>query len=178
VVLTTAAGLWRYRLGDRVKVTGRVGRTPCLEFLGREGVVSDLCGEKLTPADAEAALDEAASATGVRFGFAMLVPTCGQRRLGYTLLVQPGPSAPAVDASAFGLVIDEALQRNYHYRHARRLGQLRPAEVRVIRGDADRQYRARLLQLGARHGDVKYPALRTETDWPTAFELEDYTGDA
>lgn len=178
VVLTTAAGLWRYRLGDRVKVTGRVGRTPSLEFLGREGIVSDLCGEKLTPADAEAALDEAAAATGVRFGFAMLVPTCWQKTLGYTLLVQHGPTDPAVDPRACGRVIDEALQRNYHYRHARRLGQLRPAEVRVIRGDADRQYRARLLQLGVRHGDVKYPALRTETDWPAAFELDDYASDA
>ena len=74
VVITTAGGLWRYRLGDQVRVAGRIGRTPCLEFVRREGGVSDMCGEKLTLADAEAALDQALAATGVRFAFAVLVP--------------------------------------------------------------------------------------------------------
>jgi hypothetical protein len=68
--------------------------------------------------------------------------------------------------------LDTALQASFHYHHARRLGQLRPVRVRVIRGDADRQYRAHLLKLGARHGDVKYPALRSEMGWPAAFEME------
>jgi hypothetical protein len=48
----------------------------------------------------------------------------------------------------------------------------------VIRGDADRQYRAHLLKLGVRHGDVKYPVLRIETGWPAAFEIEARTGES
>ena len=31
-----------------VRVVGRVEQTPLLEFIGREGCVSDLCGEKLS----------------------------------------------------------------------------------------------------------------------------------
>ena len=177
VVITTGGGLWRYRLGDLVRMTGRVGRAPCLEFMGREGIVSDICGEKLTLADAEAALADAAAATAVRFPFAMLVPEYSNGAAGYELLVQP-PAAPAADLAMCARTVDEGLQRNYHYRHARRLGQLRPVEVRVILGDAERQYRAHLLRLGARHGDVKYPALRIEKDWPAAFELEECAGES
>src|SRR5262249_30868109 len=40
VVVTTGSGLWRYRLGDRVRVTGWVEKTPSLKFLGRSGNVS------------------------------------------------------------------------------------------------------------------------------------------
>src|SRR5262249_38089834 len=42
IVVTTAGGLWRYRLGDRVRVTGWLEKTPSLTFLGRRGNVSDL----------------------------------------------------------------------------------------------------------------------------------------
>ncbi len=172
IVITTAGGLWRYRLGDLVRVAGRVGRTPCLEFVRREGGVSDICGEKLTLSDAEAALDQACAATGVRFAFSVLVPERQEMAAGYDLLVQPPRGTPSALLAACAIAVDTELQANFHYLHARRLGQLRPVRVRVIRGDADRQYRAQLLKLGARHGDIKYPALRTEMGWPAAFEME------
>jgi hypothetical protein len=172
VVITTAGGLWRYRLGDLVRVTGRCGRAPCLEFVGREGGVSDLCGEKLTLADVEAALDQVCAATGVRFTFVMLVPERQGTEAGYDLLIQPWPGTPSPHLATCADAVDTALQTNFHYLHARRLGQLRPVRARIVRGDADRQYRARLLKLGARHGDIKYPALRIEMGWPAAFEME------
>jgi hypothetical protein len=50
VLLTTGGGLYRYRLGDRVRVVGFASNTPLLEFLGKEDGISDLCGEKLSPA--------------------------------------------------------------------------------------------------------------------------------
>jgi hypothetical protein len=47
VLLTTAAGLTRYRLSDRIKVVDFHQGVPCIEFLGRENVI-DLVGEKLS----------------------------------------------------------------------------------------------------------------------------------
>jgi biopolymer transport protein ExbB/TolQ len=52
-LLTTAAGLYRYKLEDRVQVTGFLGQAPCIRFLGRAGVVSEFqrsrlaCGNRL-----------------------------------------------------------------------------------------------------------------------------------
>ena len=59
VVVTTGGGLYRYRLEDRVEVTGFVGRTPSLRVLGKEGHVSDLRGEKLHESFVAGALERA-----------------------------------------------------------------------------------------------------------------------
>jgi hypothetical protein len=48
LVLTNTAGLVRYRLDDVVRVHGRLGQTPLLEFLYRAGRVASIAGEKLT----------------------------------------------------------------------------------------------------------------------------------
>ena len=47
IVLTQHGGLYRYRIGDRVRVTRFYQATPCLEFVGRSDAVCDLTGEKL-----------------------------------------------------------------------------------------------------------------------------------
>lgn len=113
VVISQRSGLLRYRLGDRVLVTGRLGETPALRFLGRCQAVSDLVGEKLNEAvvaDALAALSLTSS---------VLIPDVERRRY---VLVTPG----AADAAAFDL----RLQAAFHYQRARQLGQLdAPAHV-------------------------------------------------
>ena len=47
VIVTTGGGLYRYPLGDLVRITGFIQDAPCLRFIGREANVSDLFGEKL-----------------------------------------------------------------------------------------------------------------------------------
>ncbi len=65
VVLTNDAGLVRYRLDDVVRVRGRVGTTPLVEFLHRAGRVSSVAGEKLTENQAVEAVRAAARTLGV-----------------------------------------------------------------------------------------------------------------
>lgn len=48
LVVTTFAGLYRYRLGDVVRICDRIGDTPVFEFDHRLGDVMDLVGEKTT----------------------------------------------------------------------------------------------------------------------------------
>lgn len=48
LLLTNASGLFRYDLGDRVRVTGRIGQAPLIEFLSRDAHTSSMTGEKLT----------------------------------------------------------------------------------------------------------------------------------
>ena len=48
VVITNHAGLYRYRLGDVVRIVDFVGNTPVFEFDHRRGNVVDLVGEKMT----------------------------------------------------------------------------------------------------------------------------------
>ena len=47
MIISQKGGLYRYRIGDRVRFTHLYLNTPCLEFMGRHKEVSDLVGEKL-----------------------------------------------------------------------------------------------------------------------------------
>jgi len=48
LVVTNWAGLWRYDLDDRVRVTGHVGQSPVFEFLSRGLHTASITGEKVT----------------------------------------------------------------------------------------------------------------------------------
>jgi hypothetical protein len=162
VVLTTGGGLWRYRLHDVVRVTGFCGATPCLEFLGKDNSVSDLVGEKLADRQVAEALEDATTTLGVRPAFAMLVPEpagSDAALCGYRLLLELESAAGQPDAAPeFARCVERGLNRNYHYAHARRLGQIRAVQATVVRNGMD-AYLAVRDALGARRGTVKIPAL-------------------
>ena len=161
VVLTTGAGLVRYRLGDRVQVTGRVRATPCVRFVGRGGLVSDLVGEKLSAAFVETALDEVRS----RARFAMLAPVLAGPRH-YRLYVDTPLDDVALRALARG--VEQALSAGHPYRYARELGQLGAVDVMRVR-DGARSYEQGCLRRGQRAGDIKPTPLHLKDGWDEVF---------
>jgi hypothetical protein len=161
LVVTTAGGLWRYRLGDLVEVNGCVGRTPALHFLGRNGNVSDRFGEKLSEAFVARAIEETVDSESARF--AMLAPDDSGTGIGYTLYVE-GETRPALAEN-----LDRALRRNPHYAWCRDFGQLQPLRVFRIHGRAYEEFVARQMARGARLGEIKPCPLSGETDWSSRF---------
>ena len=164
VVVTTGGGLYRYRLHDRVQVEGFVGRTPSLRFLGKEGHVSDLRGEKLDEAFVSGALERAFRRLGLTPRFALLAPADGALT-GYALFVQVEDELPA-DLSS---VVDDELSANPQYRLCRDLGQLAPVRVVTLSGDAASVYLDHRRAQGQRLGDVKPLALSPEPGWSQRF---------
>ena len=124
-VLTTAGGLYRYRTGDRVLVTGMMDATPTLRFVGRDHSTSDLCGEKLHESHVTQCLANIYKETGYRPNDQLLTPqdTCAPTK--YRLLL----SSPTPPPDQFAALLDDALGTNPHYALARKLGQLDHAEV-------------------------------------------------
>lgn len=47
ILLTTAAGLYRYRIGDIIEVTGFYRRTPLIAFVRKAGEMANITGEKM-----------------------------------------------------------------------------------------------------------------------------------
>jgi hypothetical protein len=141
VVVSTGNGMLRYRTWDSVEVTGFLGRTPCVRFVGRQNLVSDICGEKLS----EAFVSETLSSLAIT-DFAVLVP----EERGYILYASDPPSPG---------VLEDYLCRNYHYRYARKLGQLRSARtIRLPAGAATRCLDV-MESTGRRRGNIKLPIL-------------------
>lgn len=147
VLLTTSAGLHRYRLGDEVEVTGWHGALPVLRFVGRCDAVSDLVGEKLSDAFVGSCLRE----LGV-VGFAVLAP-----QTDHYVLYAHQPDAGLAER------LETTLRRSFHYDHARRLGQLGPVRLQPVAADAEGRLLEARRAAGQRLGDVKIPALARES---------------
>ena len=64
VIVTTAAGLYRYFMNDLVEVTGWLHRTPLLRFVQKGRGVTNITGEKLYEGQVIAAVDAACAAVG------------------------------------------------------------------------------------------------------------------
>jgi hypothetical protein len=163
VILTTGGGLWRYRLGDQVEVTGFVERTPTLKFLGRSGNVSDRCGEKL----AEAFVIDVLRSVCPTAHFAMLAPERAGDVWRYVLYLENGD---ATHSELSRVRLDAALSANPHYALCRRLGQLGEPLVVCVSGNAYARFTAAEMARGMRLGGIKPVALSQHTDWHTHLQ--------
>ena len=160
VILTTGGGLWRYRLGDRVRVSGFAERTPILAFIGKEDCLCDLRGEKLNAIFVERVLADIECCRNA--GFAMLAPS--HESAGYTLFLESRQCAPDLAA-----ILDVHLRENPHYDYARNLGQLSPVRVFRITQGGREDYIGHCEVLGQRAGSVKTTALDKRSGWEDVF---------
>ena len=164
VIVTTAGGLWRYRLGDIVEVDGFIAGTPSLRFLGRGSGVSDLCGEKLTEVFVTRAIATACASCGFAPAFAMLAPerdTAGHWH--YTIFLGEYPPAPFLPA------LEAELRANPHYAICRALSQLGPLRSFRATGTAYDAFCNASTWRGRRLGDIKPQSLSFRTDWRECF---------
>jgi hypothetical protein len=159
VVLTTGGGLYRYRMGDRVRVQGFVGRTPYLSFMGRGELMVDLCGEKLDEAFVSVILQRL---IGGLSSFAMLAPDYYHDQPAYTLYT---------DHAGPGLAdkLDEELKNNPQYHLARRLNQLGRPRLYRVDHSASAVFFTYMSERGVRLGDVKPVGLHSDSNWSNRF---------
>jgi hypothetical protein len=158
VVITTAGGLYRYRTGDMVQCEGYSGDLPVLRFQGRQGLVSDLVGEKLTEQFVATCLYDIP-------GFRMLIPhTQGKPK--YLLILDQRSD---IDSASVVAAVEERLSKNAQYEYARRIGQLDSLQVRTVINPLEK-FVQQMTRSGARLGDIKVPSLRPETNWLEIFQ--------
>jgi hypothetical protein len=162
VVLTTAAGLWSYVLGDTVRFVGL--DPPRLIITGRTRHFVNAFGENVIVEEVERAAAAAALATGaelVEFTVAPAYPGLASARGCHQWVVEF--RRPPADAGAFARALDQTLQRlNTDYRTKRNgsVGMAAPIVVPVTPGTFHRWLAAR-GQLGDQH---KVPRVSNRRD--------------
>ncbi len=170
VIVTTAGGLYRYNLGDIVSVTGFAGSAPCLRFLGRDGVASDLCGEKLQGVFVNQAVSETLRQHGVATRFWLLAPTQEDGATpAYALFVC---SNALPDAEILTQALEAELSKNFHYALCRRLRQLGKLRIFLIEDDttsAAFAFQQEMMSRGVKVGDIKPVPLDNRTGWERRF---------
>ena len=170
VLLTTGGGLYRYRMHDRVRVVGFHRLCPLLEFIGREGITCDLCGEKLAEPFVRDCFERVSRELGQVWEFALLAPSGNGERPGYSLFLS---DASELDPVTLARAMESALCGNVHYDHARRIGQLAPVDVLRVPGDGDwawSRFEKTQAERGQRLGDIKPTALDSKPGWELVFE--------
>ncbi|MDZ4828653.1 MAG: GH3 auxin-responsive promoter family protein [Phycisphaerae bacterium] len=166
VVMSTNAGLWRYRIGDVVEFDsvparpdGRSGTGPCrLRIVGRQKHFINAFGENLIVENIEMAVTAAASATGAvigEFTAAPVYPTRDQRA-GLELIVELDRSEREHDAAllrSFRGVFDSALcalSVDYSVKRSGDCGMSEPTVTFVPTGSVHR-WMAACGKLGGQH---------------------------
>jgi len=158
IILSQKGGLYRYRIGDRIRVTHYYCHTPCLEFLGRHQAISDLVGEKLHETFVNHALNSL-NLQGTTFK--SLAPVANPPY--YVLLLDAATQTPEIIAEK----LDKALSESHHYYRARSLGQLAPPQVFISNQIPDLLVMYR-IRSGSIWGGIKHPILATS---PISAEL-------
>lgn len=159
LILTTGGGLYRYCTHDLVKVSGMFGKTPCLEFQTRNNMTSDLVGEKIALSQAQLIC----SSIPIPRTFALIAPEAVGNSFRYVLYLEAMNPVPLDD------FFEKELNQNFHYHHARNIGQLEHSVVRYIHHGVEKTY-AYLEGLGQQRGNIKLSALRLETNWGSVLE--------
>lgn len=156
VVITTSGGLYRYRTQDIVICKGYSDTYPILLFKGRAGIQSDLVGEKLTDSFVSACLSSLS-------GFSMLVP-CKEKTPYYQLLLDKVDYTEHSELKEeIAEEIEQKLTDNPQYAYARKMGQLGKLQVYSIKQPLE-QYLQCMMKSGMRMGDIKIPALMSNSE--------------
>ena len=165
VVVTTGGGFYRYRLRDRVRVVGKVSRTPSLEFIGREDSVVDLFGEKLNEEFVAGIVGTVLARAGITARFAMVIPQMKAGSGRYTLFLETDQPF----AANLGRELEQGLHANPHYALCISLGQLRPLTVESIPPGAFERYADWRSRKGSRLGNIKPALLSADPSLPAVL---------
>jgi hypothetical protein len=167
ILLTTAYGLYRYNIYDRVRVTGFFHRTPMIEFLNKGSSFSNLTGEKLSEFQVVQAVQEAMSEQNLNLTAYCLAPCWDDEEPYYGLFVEESDFPDAEAALELAEAVDRHLRRfNIEYdskRDSRRLGPVRA--LLMPRGSWSVWDRQRLARTGGTAEQYKHPCLLPDTSF-------------
>jgi hypothetical protein len=168
IVITTAAGLYRYFMNDLVEVTGRYRNTPLLRFVQKGRGVTSLTGEKLYEAQVIQAVQDTARRHSFAPGFFLLV--ADEERSSYHLFLENDNMArPSV--SLVAAEVDHRLgELNIEYHSKRASGRLSPLTIGWLRHGAGEAYKTACVRAGQREGQFKPAVLQYRRELVLSFE--------
>lgn len=162
-IISGGNGLLRYRLDDRLQVTGFWGGIPCFRFLGRRFGV-DMVGEKMAPETARTVLAEVAEIHGLKPVTLLAVDAQGREKPRYVALFSAadGESIEHPLHMAAAADVEKLLCRHFHYELARDLRQL-PAAAAMVLPDGWRSFQQIAVAGGMIEGNIKPEPVKRVT---------------
>ncbi|XP_022944596.1 indole-3-acetic acid-amido synthetase GH3.6-like [Cucurbita moschata] len=169
LVITTYAGLYRYRMGDILGVTGFKNKAPNFSFVCRKNVVLSLDIEKTDEAELHDAVQEAARLLSP-FGAAIADYTShadsskipGHYVLYWEIHVKGGISIPSSIYEDCCFAIEELLNGPYRYLRSHEKC-INPLEIKIVKVGTFEKLMAQALNRGASMSQYKTPRCVNST---------------
>jgi len=155
LILTNGSGLYRYNIGDVVRITGFERKAPIIEFLHRAGRTCSLTGEKLTESQVTNAIEDTARELDLQVEEFTVAPAPeGFPR--YVAYVELRGSAQPGALAAFPKAFDDALDRhNIEYGSKRGSQRLAAPELWVVEPGTYARLRQEKTAAGASDSQIK-----------------------
>jgi len=169
VLLTTSDGLYRYDIGDVVRVTDFYDKLPVVEFVDRKRNFS-IAGEHVAEWELVRAVYDSAEDQGVRIADFTVIPNVNQTRSRYEFLMELNCQCSEGGVIGLTRAIDERLQKqNFLYR-TKRDGVLDSPLVSVVRRGSYEKLNLERIQS---HGtQVKPIHFSYDLEFRDRFEIE------
>lgn len=158
LALTNYAGFYRYRLGDVVKVVGRFGQAPVLEFSHRQGQLLNLAGEKTSEAAMLFALRSAAEKLNVDIIDFCVAEEMEPPSAGYRVFLELADCQIPV-RQLRDLLETMLKEANPRYGVNLQAKRLRPLRLEPVQRGTFATLQAELVARGASQNQVKIPRL-------------------
>ncbi len=165
IFLTNWAGLYRYNIGDLVRVVDFVKETPVVEFLSKGAHSSSITGEKLTERQVVEAVHRASDDLAIRIDTFVMMPQWDDPpRYRFYFEMAAAAALPQGDLRHLAGLIDRRLQMsNIEYDAKQESGRLGKLDIRQVPSGFLTKRDERLLQAkGGRREQFKHRYLYNE----------------
>ncbi|TQV66508.1 GH3 auxin-responsive promoter family protein [Exilibacterium tricleocarpae] len=170
-LLTTGSGLMRYAMKDKMQVVDFMNECPCFEFLGRmDG--TDMVGEKMSNELAAQLLSQVEPQSQAFKPISLVAIPAASNRPPFYLLLCEGTSRGSDERDRVAAMLEEGLSQHFHYKLARDLTQLGPAQC-VVTENAWELYQERCRRRGMVIGNIKVePLVCWDDQLPDEFDSD------
>jgi hypothetical protein len=155
ILLTNSAGLYRYNIGDLVRVAGFQGQAPIIEFLNKGMHISSLAGEKLTERQAVLCVENVCRERHIRIDNFVLAPQWDDPP--YYLMHVEHNGETGWDPDLLAEWLEAALCRhNCEYESKRKSGRLGRIRVSTLPAGSLQRHDLALRRRFRKHSNEQY----------------------
>jgi hypothetical protein len=168
IVVTTLAGLTRYRLDDIVRVVDFHGQTPLIEFVERHGQIIDVIGEKTAEHHIVEAVEKACRSVNAPLVDYFVTPDAEHQPARYLLAIEALPGDFKEADLLLRAVEAELCRTSPDYAEERELGTLANMAAVLLKPGAFERIRAQRIAAGAAPSQVKTPHVIPDPAFATS----------
>ena len=160
VVVTTQAGLYRYRIGDVVRVVDFYHQSPEIEFLYRRNQLLNMISEKTTEEHALNAVTNTFKTLGSSFEDYSVVPDNSISPGRYVFYIEAKDSLNNISVRSPSSILDKELcKANISYDRHRSKGNLAEAKVKLVKEGTFAKIKKIKIDKGISKNQFKMPRV-------------------